>query len=106
MYNLSLVDIVDGKVSDTNVSNNKDMPQVLSTVYRTMLSFFEANPNAKVIFQGSTLSRTRLYRIAISRSKSSFEQKFRIFGYMDENFEPFEKDKNYEAFLIQKVDES
>lgn len=66
LYNLSLLDAYEGGVSDENVSNNNDMPKVLATVYQTMLHFFQSSPHAIIIFEGSTTSRTRLYRIAIA----------------------------------------
>ncbi len=101
LYNLALIDILpNGEVSDLSVSNNKDMPKVLSTVFQSMLYFFEAKPKARIFIQGSTPSRTRLYQIAISKYMTEFEQKFDIWGFVGNEMELFLKDKNYEIFII------
>jgi len=83
LYNLSLLDVTKDEVSDISISNNKDMPKVLATVYQTLLDFFTANPKAKVIFQGNTPSRNRLYRAAIGKLKDVEEPDFRIFGFIN-----------------------
>ncbi len=101
LYNLALVDVLlNGEVSDLSVSDNKDMPKVLSTVFQSMLYFFEAKPEARIFIQGSTPSRTRLYQIAISKYMTEFEQKFDIWGFVDNEMELFLKGKNYEIFVI------
>lgn len=85
LYNLALLDILpNGEVSDLSVSNNKDMPKVLSTVFHSMLYFFEIKPQARILIQGSTQSRTRLYQIAISKYIVEVEQKFIILGFVNQ----------------------
>ena len=67
-YNLALLDeTADGTYSDLTVTNNKDMRHVLATVYQTVLVFLEGHADSRIFITGSTPSRTRLYRIAISR---------------------------------------
>lgn len=101
LYNLALVDILpNGEASDLSISNNKDMPKVLSTVFQSMLYFFEAKPKAKIFIQGSTPSRTRLYQTAISKYMTEFEQKFEIWVFVGNEMELFSKGKNYEIFVI------
>lgn len=101
LYNLALVDIMsDGTASDLSVSNNQDMPKVLATVFRALLYFFDKNPQSKVLIQGSTKSRTRLYQMAIVKYLSEIEHKFSIWGFIEEDFENFVKGKNYEGFII------
>ena len=101
LYNLALVHILpNGEASDLSISNNKDMPKVLSTVFQSMLYFFEAKPKAKIFIQGSTPSRTRLYQTAISKYMTEFEQKFEIWGFVGNEMELFSKGKNYEIFVI------
>lgn len=101
LYNLALVDIMsDGTASDLSVSNNQDMPKVLATVFRALLYFFDKNPQSKVLIQGSTKSRTKLYQMAIVKYLSEIEHKFSIWGFIEEDFENFVKGKNYEGFII------
>lgn len=100
LYNLALVDIMsDGTASDLSVSNNQDMPKVLATVFRALLYFFDKNPQSKVLIQGSTKSRTRLYQMAIVKYLSEIEHKFSIWGFIEDDFERFGKGENYEGFV-------
>ena len=101
LYNLALVDILpNGEVSDLSVSDNKDMPKILATVFQSILYFFEVKPQASIFIQGSTPSRIRLYQIAISKYLHEFEQKFEIWGFVGNEMELFLKGKNYEIFVI------
>ncbi len=101
LYNLALVDILpDGTASDLSVSNNQDMPKVLATVFRALLYFFERNSQAKVLIQGSTKSRTRLYQMVIVKYLAEIEHKFSIWGFIEEDFETFVRGKNYDGFII------
>lgn len=103
IYNLSLVDKAeDGSISDMVVSNNNDMEKVLSTVIQTLPIFFKEFEGSKIFFQGSTPARTRLYKIIISKYLSVFEQDYLIYGFLNREANLFEKEKNYEAFLISK----
>lgn len=104
IFNVALVDVLpDGTVSDRVVSNNSDMPKVLSTVFKAIHTFLLQNTHAKVHIEGSTPSRTRLYQMAISKFLTEIEQTFTIFGYTGNSVEYFEKDKNYTSFLISLI---
>ena len=63
LYNLALVDVKDdGSHDDMSISNNNDMDMVLATVIKTIGIFLNFHKSAKIMFMGSTESRTRLYR--------------------------------------------
>lgn len=73
IFNLSFGDMtgfnpITGQVyiNDTSESNNGDMRQVLAKVVRSVYHFTEFYPDAQVFFKGNTLTRTRLYKMAIS----------------------------------------
>lgn len=101
IFNLGLVDALsDGSYSDKSVTNNDDMEKVMATVIRTLLRFFEKYPTKMVYIEGSTAERTRLYRIIISRELSAIEELFAIYGLLDSLSEPFQKNQNYDAFVI------
>lgn len=103
VFNLSLVDKNDdGKISDMVVSNNNDMEMVLATVIQTLPIFFAEFEGSQIFFSGSTPSRTRLYRIIIAKFQKDFEREYAIYGFINQIAEPFQKGKNYEAFLISK----
>ena len=76
------------------------MPKVLSTVFKALHLFLKQNANAKVFIEGSTLSRTRLYQMAINKFLPELEQKFIILGYIGSNIEDFERGKNYNSFVV------
>ena len=101
-YNLGFGD----KIGDTDefddmiVTDNSDGLKVLSTVAGTIYSFTDAYPKSMVFAVGSTPSRTRLYRIGISNNLSEIKEDFNVFGYLKNQWTPFEKNQNYEAFLI------
>ena len=68
LYNLAFGDkTIDGKINDKSVSNNNDTEKVLATVISAVYAFFDKNPNCFLYATGSSKSRTRLYRIGITR---------------------------------------
>lgn len=101
LYNLALVDVKeDGTFDDMSVSDNGDMETIISTVIKTIQVFLTFQPEAKVLFMGSSPSRTRLYRGIISKYLSQAELFYAIHGISNWVNEPFQRDKNYDAFLI------
>ena len=107
LYQLVFGDLTpDGEIDTLSVSNNDDMKIVLSTVVSTLFSFFELNPDKKVVFTGSTLSRTRLYRAVISKFILETELFYQIKGITEAgNLEEFQIDKTYLGYLIQRKNE-
>lgn len=102
LFNLALVDQNDdGTLDDLSISNNQDMARVLATVIRTMYYFFDSHPTATIFFAGSTPSRTRLYRLAISQNISLFEETFTIKGLLNDKAELYQANIPYEGFTIQ-----
>jgi hypothetical protein len=101
LYNLALIDILpDGTVSDLTVSNNQDMPKVLATVFQSIRLFFQTKPKAKILIQGSTASRTRLYQIAIVKYYNELEPIYNIWGFRGNNIQVFETGYNFEGFIV------
>lgn len=87
------------KLNDAVTSNNADKNEVLTTVAATILEFIHLHPGAFLYVEGSTPSRTRLYQMAISSFYSDISQLFVIKGKIKDQWHPFEKGVNYEAFL-------
>jgi hypothetical protein len=101
IFNLALGDLQDnGELSDLNVSNNSDMHKVIATVVCTMFHFFERYPDYMLHVKGSTLDRTRLYRIIIGREFQEAEKYFEIYGVIDSQVEAFIPNHAYSAFFI------
>ena len=91
-----------GYISDLTVTNNNDSQKVLATVARTLYLFTEHYPKSVVIATGSTLARTRLYRIGIANNLTAIEQDFIILGLTEANWEPFRKNITYHAFSVRR----
>ncbi len=91
-----------GLISDTSVSNNGDRQKVLATVAATLFVFISKYPDAIVIATGSTDIRTRLYRIGISNHLDEIEKDLVVMGLIEEQWEVFNKNIDYEAFLVYK----
>lgn len=104
VYNLAFGDRIEGskEIDDTVVTNNKDRDKVLATVAASVYIFTDKYPNVWVILTGSTESRTRLYRIGISHYFDELRKDFIIYGYLNDKWVDFEKNKDYEAFIIKR----
>lgn len=103
VFNLSFGDIdVNGDIDDNVVTGNHDSRKVLATVALTVYEFFTKYPDSLVYIKGSTMSRTRLYRMAINNNLAILAFDFYFFGDIGDTFEAYQPGKNYEAFLIKK----
>ena len=74
----------------------------MATVAATVYDFAIHYPDVWVIAKGSTISRTRLYRMGITNQWDVISSDFDVFGLMDENWEFFEMQRNYSAFLLRR----
>ena len=103
LYNLGFGDknIETGEIDDTIISNNDDSEKVLATVVATLYAFIDIHREAMVYATGSTKSRTRLYRMGITKYLDEIKQDFEIYGEIEIGWEEFKKDVEYEAFLVK-----
>jgi len=105
IYNLGFgdKDPQSGYIDDLSITNNNDSQKVLATVARTLYVFTEQYPDAIVFATGSTVARTRLYRMGITNNLAAIEQDFDIFGLTtDEEWEPFRKNVMYHGFSVRR----
>lgn len=94
-------------VDDSIVSDNGDRDMVLATVAKSAYIFTEIYPERILFFIGSSLSRTRLYRMAISRNFTEISKTFSIFGaILQADGEivdvPFDSKIDFYGFLIKR----
>jgi hypothetical protein len=103
-YNLAFGDknLETGDIEDTVVSNNGDSEQVLATVVAAVYSFTEKENEAWVYATGSTKARTRLYRMGITKYFDEVRQDFLVFGLRNGEWESFEKEIDYTAFVARR----
>ncbi len=102
LYNLTLCDIENGVLNDLSISNNGHTEKILATVAQCVYSFTNNHLEASVYAEGSTYTRTRLYQMGLNKYYDEINFHFDIFGYKNENWHPFEKDTNYDAFLVRR----
>lgn len=103
-YNLAFgdKDMKTGDIDDKTVSNNGDSERVLATVVSAVFAFTDLNKEAWVYATGSTKSRTRLYRMGIAKYYDEVKQDFHIFGMLDGEWQEFEKETDYTAFVVKR----
>ncbi|RRO17202.1 DUF6934 family protein [Flavobacteriaceae bacterium 14752] len=104
LYNLAFgdKDKLTGDINDKVISNNGDSKKVLATVVATVYAFTDKYPNALIYATGSTKSRTRLYRIGITKFIDEVIADFEILGEINGEWEDFQKDVEYQGFLIRR----
>jgi hypothetical protein len=104
IYNLGFGDKIDDSddFDDNVISNNEDSGRVLATVAGTVYIFTDKYPNAYVYATGSSPSRTRLYKMGISKHLEEIEEDFQVFGFINDSLEKFRKNRNYHAFLLTR----
>lgn len=90
-----------GELSDKVVTNNQDLSLIVGALLLAIECFFKQHPEKSLFIIGNTPSRTRLYRIIISRNFQSIESRFSIYGLTEGNWDPFVNNRSYEAYLIQ-----
>ena len=87
-------------LDDFSRSNNGDRDKVLATVAFTALDFTNQFPDALIYAEGSTSARTRLYQMGIGDNLLGINKIFEVEALSDEGWEPFQRGRNYKAFLI------
>lgn len=89
------------KMDDRARSNNDDRDKVIATVAITILDFLKYYPRALIIAKGSTAARTRLYQMGIVANWHEISKILEVEGLTNKGWEPFEKNKNYQAFFVR-----
>lgn len=104
LYNLAFgdKDLETGEIDDEIISNNGDSEKVLSTVVATVYAFTDKYPDAWIYATGSTKTRTRLYRMGISKFLNDATHDFEILGELKEDWGNFKIGTEYEGFLIRR----
>ena len=91
-----------GELDDLAISNNNDTERILATVAATVYAFTDKYSDAWIYATGSTKARTRLYRMGINKYFSQARKDFEILGQTEKHWEAYEKDKDYDGFLVRR----
>ncbi|MFV0303856.1 MAG: DUF6934 family protein [Moheibacter sp.] len=102
VYNLAFgdKDLKTGEIDDEVISNNGDSEKVLATVVATVYAFTDKYLDAWIYATGSTKSRTRLYRMGITKFFKDVKEDFEVQGELKDDWETFKKGIEYEGFLV------
>ena len=105
IYNFGFGDLDEnkGEIIDNISSNNGDHEKILVTLGYIILDFITQNPTAQILIKGTDERRTRLYQINISKYWGYIQQNFEVYGLFGDKWQPFQKGKNYKAFLGRKL---
>ena len=90
------------QIDDLAITNNRDSKKVLATVAAIILNFTERFHDMSVYAMGSTPARTRLYQMGIVAHYQEIEKLLIIYGYKNNEWQPFKKGVAYEAFAVRR----
>ena len=104
IYNLAFgdADPETGLMNDSVTSNNEDREMVLATVANTINDFCNHYGDHFIYAKGSTPVRTRLYQMGINGIIDNISTDFTVYGIIEDVAYSFEKNVNYEAFLMKR----
>jgi hypothetical protein len=104
VWNLAFGDVEDltGEINDLAKSDNGDSEKILSTVAHSAIIFTKYHRETLIFAEGSTPIRTRLYRIGISQNFEEISETFLVWGLLNDEWQPFEKNTDYKAFLVKR----
>ncbi|MCQ9328730.1 DUF6934 family protein [Pelistega suis] len=110
IYNIAFGDVSPdnpSRLDDLIVTNNGDTDKVLKTVAIAIEHFLQKNPNALVLFRGSTKSRTRLYRMRLRKYYAEITAHIALFGIIEGKSYCFSESVNldFDSFLVKSKGE-
>jgi len=103
LFNLAFGDWDESKqgIDHKARSNNHDRDKVMATVAFAVMDFINNYPEAEIFAKGSTPPRTRLYQIGIFANLHEISQLLEVEGFINGAWQPLEKHRNYDAFLVR-----
>jgi hypothetical protein len=85
-------------MDDMAVSNNHDKDIILATIASIVVDFTSRYEDIGIYAQGSTQARTRLYQMGIAANLDKITPILTIYGYINYEWQLFQKNVNYDAF--------
>jgi hypothetical protein len=104
VYNLAFGDLDETtrQIDDKTITNNGDSFKVLATVASTVYAFTSKYPDIWVFATGSTIVRTRLYRMGLTNNLAEISVDFNVYGLKNYIWEEFLTGEDYEAFMVKR----
>ena len=91
-----------GELDDMVITDNGDAEKVLATVVSAIYAFADRYPECWIYATGSTIARTRLYRMGINKYYELVTADFEIMGENKNEWEWYEYGKEYQAFAVKR----
>ncbi|TLV00868.1 DUF6934 family protein [Dyadobacter luticola] len=91
-----------GDLDVHSIDDNGDRNKILATVMQSIRIFLNFNPQTVVAFYGSSPSRTRLYKMVISRELNQLSDRYVIHGGNQDGVEIFSPKGEYDFFMISR----
>ena len=105
VYNLAFGSIMNNEeIDDFSIGDNGDRNKILATIADAVDLYTQHYPDRLIYFRGSTKGRTRLYRMAVGINLEEISLTFDVFAEIEreDNFVPFHKNMEINAFLIKR----
>lgn len=103
-YNLVLADYDFEKdaFSDTIVSNNGDMPKIMSTVTQIILDFFRKFPESCVVLEANSIPKSRLYNRIVKNYYKTLQPQIQILVETQDSLEEYNLGQEHNKFYLYK----
>ncbi len=104
LFNLALGDEIEGKITYSNISDNKDTKKVLATITEVIQQYTSKFHNRWIHITGDTKIKTRLYQIHISNNIREIKAAgYIVLGFREgEEPEEFRVNVTYDGFLVKR----
>lgn len=110
LYNLAFGDTdINGLLNDESISDNGDIIKVLATVIDIGRDFSSTFPGITIMFEGSTLRRTRMYNLMMRMYYHFFSIDFVIHASNKQTgYVLFETsfDQEYSTFYLKRINKN
>lgn len=94
-----------GVISDDNIdyddlTNNSDMIDLFSNLFKIILLFNNKYSNAVIVIKGNTIKKTKSYINIILRHSDKLDDRFYITGKIGDKFEKLDNISNFEKIAL------
>jgi hypothetical protein len=107
IFNLVMGNVLEhGAIDDKTTNDNKDSLKILGTIKASIYEFTAHYPDKLIFYKGSTIERTRYYRMALTHQFNKISNDFEIFGVLAYGIgfisEAYVTGKEYFGFLLKR----
>jgi hypothetical protein len=81
-------------------TNNNDMKELFSTIFKIILMFNINHPNNIIYIKGNTYQKIKIYNFLLSRHKNKINKKFYLYGIINGDMIHFNKYQDFESIVL------